>query len=426
MDSFVKYHLEIGFSHIYIFFDDINDASIGLIKAKYSVNEVTIFLPGDDLKSKWSTMCLSYSDLWPYVEDEVQARQRLNCEVALKEAYMKKYDWLLHIDSDELFYSETYDDIRLHFRKLMDDGIYSLTYLNFEGVPEKLFEKNDEKAGDPDFFNYFKHITLFRRHHSVVEMNSSSLEGMKYWERRRSHGQYFLAYDIGKSAVRILPNVQCSNVHKFTIVGSKKNKQKLKSNPHRERVCTAVIDARNFDPKTFYETQDPVILHYVVCGLPWLRAKYAMLGAFPNSWYGGKIPIAPSFHRDARDLFVHNSRDNENQIRSFFKNQVMLDIMTDSSEYKNLISSGVCERIVKPRNILRRKESYNTYDTDGTICPNQTTTSKYACKPYVGKAKVQKIVQPGSHTKNDSNKINSNGMTYDKNWMIANAVKKFL
>ena len=72
---------------------------------------------------------------------------------------------------------------------------------------------------------------------------------MKYWERRRSHGQYFLAYDIGKSAVRILPNVQCSNVHKFTIVGSKKNKQKLKSNPHRERVCTAVIDARNFDPK---------------------------------------------------------------------------------------------------------------------------------------------------------------------------------
>ena len=180
-----------------------------------------------------------------------------------------------------------------------------------------------------------------------------------------------------------------------------------------------------FRPENIYETQDPVILHYVVCGLPWLRAKYAMLGAFPNSWYGGKIPIAPSFHRDARDLFVHNSRDNENQIRSFFKNQVMLDIMTDSSEYKNLISSGVCERIVKPRNILRRKESYNTYDTDGTICPNQTTTSKYACKPYVGKAKVQKIVQPGSHTKNDSNKINSNGMTYDKNWMIANAVKKF-
>ena len=87
-----------------------------------------------------------------------------------------------------------------------------------------------------------------------------------------------MAYDIGKSAVRILPNVQCSNVHKFTIVGSKKNKQKLKSNPGRERVCTAVIDARNFDPKTFYETQDPVILHYVVCGLPWLRAKYAMLG----------------------------------------------------------------------------------------------------------------------------------------------------
>ena len=156
---------------------------------------------------------------------------------------------------------------------------------------------------DPDFFNYFKHITLFRRHHSIVEMNSSSLEGMKYWERRRSHGQYFLAYDIGKSAVRILPNVQCSNVHKFTIVGSKKNSQKLKSNPHRGKGVYGCDRRTKFRPKTFYETQDPVILHYVVCGLPWLRAKYAMLGAFPNSWYGGKIPIAPSFHRDARDLF---------------------------------------------------------------------------------------------------------------------------
>ena len=42
------------------------------------------------------------------------------------------------------------------------------------------------------------------------------------------------------------------------------------------------------------------------------------------------------------------------------------------------------------------------------------------------KAKVQRIAQTGSCTKNDSNEINSNGMTYDKNWMIANAVKKFL
>ena len=418
LDSFVKYHLEIGFSHIYIFFDDPYDASISQIKARYSLDQVTIFLRGDDLKSKWSNMCLSYSDLLPYVENEVQARQRLNCEVALKEACKKKYDWLLHIDSDELFYSKLHDDISLHFKRLMDDGVYSLTYLNFEGVPEKMFERLDVKTGDSDFVNYFKHVTLFRRHHSVVEMNNASFEGMKYWERRRSHGQYFLAYDIGKSAVRVLPNVQCTNVHKFTIMGSQNDSliEGEKNQPKRE--CTAVIDARNFDAKNYYEIQDPVILHYVVCGLPWLRAKYNMLGAFPNSWYGGKIPIAPSFHRDARDLMLHNSKNNEDRVRLFYRNQVMLDVSSDSSEYKNLISSGVCERIVKPQNILKRK--------DGIDGPNQATTCDNIFTSNASKANVQINAQNSNCKNNDGNEITSNRMTYDRNWMIANAVKKFL
>ena len=63
-------------------------------------------------------------------------------------------------------------------------------------------------------FDYFKNVTLFRKHHSIVNMNQQALESMKYWEQRRNHGQYFLAYDIGKSAVRVLPNVKCTKKYK--------------------------------------------------------------------------------------------------------------------------------------------------------------------------------------------------------------------
>ena len=184
--SFVRYHLKIGFKHVYIFFDDVNDGGIKIVKKKFSNDEVTIILNNDNLKSKWKTVCPSYESLTPYIEDEVQARQRLNCEVALNLAYEGKYDWLLHIDSDELFYMKNSSNIQSHFQKLNDGNIGQMTYLNFEGVPEELYDGSE--VNDEDVFDYFKNVTLFRKHHSIVNMNQQALESMKYWEQRRNHG----------------------------------------------------------------------------------------------------------------------------------------------------------------------------------------------------------------------------------------------
>ena len=442
--SFVRYHLKIGFKHVYIFFDDINDGGIKIVKKQFSNDEVTIILNDDNLKSKWKTVCPSYESLTPYIEDEVQARQRLNCEVALNLAYEGKYDWLLHIDSDELFYMKNSSNIQSHFQKLNDGNIGQMTYLNFEGVPEELYDGSE--VNDEDVFDYFKNVTLFRKHHSIVNMNQQALESMKYWEQRRNHGQYFLAYDIGKSAVRVLPNVKCTNVHKFTILKDNitptsnndvvvvdddvKKDSKVDTNL---KSCTAIIDARNFNFKNYFKMEDTIILHYVVCGFPWLQAKYEILGSFPNSWYGGKIPIAPSFHRDARDLIL-NKKNAMTVVKKFYKEQIMLNTEKDIDLYNHMIESGVCVRISKPSKILKNHRNKN--DNNKNWKQRISTTSLATNNPIF--ALIQSVQNDTSNNNNNKNnkEINNtnsaNGndknedMTYDKNWMIANAVKKFL
>jgi hypothetical protein len=63
----------------------------------------------------------------------------------------------------------------------------------------------------------------------------------------------------------------------------------------------------------------------VVCGERWFRSKYLMLGRFPDSWFGGRLPIEPSFHLDARDVVMDcaaDTADAERRCDEFFRRQV--------------------------------------------------------------------------------------------------------
>ena len=132
--SFVGYHLAKGFSHVFLFFDDKTDAAIQIVKSYFSSEQVTIFLPDETTRTSWR-MCPSFPKLKEYVETQVHARQRLNCEVALSVALKMGLQWLLHIDSDELFYTPE-PSVQEHFCSLERENICQMTYLNHEGVPE--------------------------------------------------------------------------------------------------------------------------------------------------------------------------------------------------------------------------------------------------------------------------------------------------
>ena len=108
LDSFIKYHLEIGFSKLFLFFDDPGDPSIARAR-KYQ--DVVIIKNGSRLKRLWKTTNIATTNpyLYEFRKSETSLRQELNVEIAIRLALKKKFDWLLHIDYcvyllDILFY----------------------------------------------------------------------------------------------------------------------------------------------------------------------------------------------------------------------------------------------------------------------------------------------------------------------------------
>jgi len=107
-------------------------------------------------------------------ESRLILRQDENNDKAIAYALQNDIAWLMHIDTDELFYEDGYHDWRL------GDGV--LSFVNHEAVPL------DHSPTNP-----FKECTLFKMNNMIP----------------------FMAYGNGKSAVRITPGVYSDGPHQF-------------------------------------------------------------------------------------------------------------------------------------------------------------------------------------------------------------------
>lgn len=170
---------------------------------------------------------------------EVPARQELNVETALSMAHARGMRWLLHLDADELFLPTSpggtkgahFDGdfivdnaVCAHFRALDEAGIGHITYKNIEGVVEDLDPYEQEHAHDSNnndlqlrISSAFERVCLFRQHFSDIPLTPQAMACVRQWCDRSPVGQYFLAYDNGKSAVRVLPGVSPRGVHSFVL-----------------------------------------------------------------------------------------------------------------------------------------------------------------------------------------------------------------
>ena len=160
IESFVRYHLELGFSLIYLFFDDPKDPALS---SATHWEQVRVIPNNADLKQAWASLDSVLSDVTirpypsgggiPYqalAEKYKTARQILNVDQAIRLAQQDGIDWLLHIDSDELFYIPG-NDFQGHCAALEQAPRDIVTYYNLEAVPEQL---NTER--------YFEEIQLFK------------------------------------------------------------------------------------------------------------------------------------------------------------------------------------------------------------------------------------------------------------------------
>jgi hypothetical protein len=293
--SFVKYHLSIGFDHIYLFFDDVNDKSIGLIE---KINGVTAIRHDEDLKQLWERTSVFQANkhLHSYIYREAMARQTLNMEVACTMARQNNIDWMVHIDIDELFFSPN-ESIHRHFRKLERNNVYHWQYMNYEGVPEAL-----------DIKNFFRDVTLFKKHPNDFTV-TQRIKAKKKFSTPKGLFNY---YNIGKMGAAVR-KIHTPGIHQF---GLNIGKRTLRADWfwYMNKIQTFV------NSNLFKKPGEPIILHYPVCGFDHFWSKYVTLGKFEDTWFGFQ-PIF-EFHRNARDVVGTGNRE---EAKRFFEKHVMIE-----------------------------------------------------------------------------------------------------
>lgn len=313
LDDFIDYHLSVGFSRLYLVFDDPADPDGNRLKGRSAVDVIS----ADDVwRARWHRSPL-FGELAASVDQEVMARQILNASVVADMAREAGHDWLLQIDIDELFLPAA-GDARAFFHALRDQPVDVVSFANMEAVPEH------EVVNRP-----FAEVSLFKIPVEEMRRRVAPDAALADTLRRSSRfgSGFFNLYSNGKSAVRLAaPGLQPFGVHDF-------------DRPHG--------GARR------QQARDAVILHHACCGLEAFKSKYRLLGRFADRWwnrYDITAAIGP-FHLQARDVVMGGD---EQAIVDFYRERVA---MIDPAEVAFWEGYGLLRRLPGPSRLLARMKN---------------------------------------------------------------------
>jgi hypothetical protein len=202
---FVNYHLNIGVDHMYLFFDDPDDPAVDALAGRERVTSVRC-----DLEY--------WNGINARVERSIYERQRANGRAALDMARQAGFDWVVHIDSDELLYAE---------KRLQDllaavpPEVHTLKFPTLEGVVDRL-----------EYERPFQEISLFKVHpphlggamrttpeeRSRLSRSAADFRRKLRWARWLGGSSiapdgYLRGHIEGKSAVRTSAEVQGLGCH---------------------------------------------------------------------------------------------------------------------------------------------------------------------------------------------------------------------
>jgi hypothetical protein len=307
LDSFVAYHLGIGFSHLFLFFDDPLDAGL----ARYARHpNVTAIAHDASLRQSWKALP-EYQSYAEFIDREVMARQVLDAAHAMALARRKEIGWLLHIDSDELFFTPK-RSVEEHFSLARSQLLDTISYRNFEGVPGK------SDIGDP-----FREVELFKVAPELWKGPATQEARALLEDTPQIPPKWFHFYRNGKSAVRLdVPELRPDGVHRFI----------------------------NWNGTTQEGTApDAFILHYACCGFEAFWQKYRTLGAFADQWLASfdiRSAIGP-LHLDARDIVATGDRS---AAQAFYRQRIAIE---DPGRVRLLLQHKILTRVSQPRELLQ-------------------------------------------------------------------------
>lgn len=293
-----------------------------------------------------------------------------------------------------------------------------------------------------------------------------------------------LAYDNGKAAVRVLPGKKIvpQSVHRWTTLRRSylrgvtddvtPRREALKDVTHTDddslhdfegrrentddSACpnklvnrTALADPRELRFDEILECEDPCVLHYPSCGLDWLRDKYRMLGGFPSSWFGGKLPIQPCFHLDARDTInggiAGSPEGTERQdaardpTRELYHREVMLHPEEHAEEIQRQLDHGVLRIFPEPANVIesvlraQRERVLGSPVTpaDESAVLQQASPEKALSYSSLTRRTASTQVEArddpsAAHIRRDTPENTELVSGFDNNWILAACARKFL
>ena len=290
----MNHHRKVGVEHFYLFFDDPNDRAVAVARRL----GCTVIL--NDRKRQRSMRSEMKS---PFVRefcqiyeiecqlDQIMVRQALNCDRAIRLALEAGYDWIAHIDCDELISS------RVRLSRLVEQvpltaGSFGLR--PWEGVPEKMVIKN-----------CFEEVSLFKTNPQQLKL---SARAQRVFDRNFSERPFFVSYRSFKSIGRVGPDLKPFGVHRF----------------------------KNYDGETNYFPKNARILHYPQCGFRQFMSKLE------------NHSVSRAVRRDLEkrsDLFAQSFRAKEEndlpRLRKIYRNQIAI---FDPVVIDELMSARIVER----------------------------------------------------------------------------------
>ncbi|MDH7912997.1 glycosyltransferase family 2 protein [Winogradskyella sp. SYSU M77433] len=198
----VCYHLGIGATKVFVYFDNTTDNGPQVIK---DIKGVEI---SNSVKAETYSNIPALEKFWSNAEEHHTARQCLNTFDALQKCKEERIDWLISIDADELFLTSKDGAVSI-------EDFFSIAEIqNATIVNLKPLEVISRKVA---YNNVMLEETLFK-----TQKNFASKLDQIYnklydpYKKENRIVSYWLGHTMGKSAIKVNSAVIPYNVHRYT------------------------------------------------------------------------------------------------------------------------------------------------------------------------------------------------------------------
>lgn len=299
--SFVHYHLNIGIDHMYLFFDDPEDEAIPYIT---ELEKATVIPCNEE---HWNKMGVNPGA-------EVQIKQEANATFAFHFARNSGFEWIIHMDSDELIYNNT--SIKDYFRQISEE-VDVIRFPVMEATPQKEEYKNAFK--EINHFKVFTALPTQTKNFSTdqTEIKRQKLTARIWYNKKRlakylgsksaSKQKFLYGHEVGKSATRTSAAI-------------------------RKISCHIPVPENNTDPRLIV-SKSIFVLHYDCMGFKKWKSKWH------NRIFGDQIFATQRFSSSRLKMReeIKDTIGNENKLLAFYLDMYHLS----NYEFKLLKSLGL-------------------------------------------------------------------------------------